>query len=309
MSVKLLELVWHPEQGLWNWELLSRLKSFLSLRWYSRVERCIVSVDSFLLYMRAIIRRASALGPWAVISALRAEAVGLEGFSVLYLDLGTHAGGTELRRMVKNLRARAPSRLRAFGFEATEDVAAAAREKLADLPEVTVVHAAVCRQASGNVCLHVGDGGIGNSLYRRLRRTVEVPGVQLSSWIRENGLDSDREICLLRMNIEGAEVDVIEDLIESGLCHKIDGFFGMWDDVGKIDPRRGQRFRSLLRQQRIWPFTFNMRDHRSPLRLKAIELEIDTCLRRALRRRAADATQGSTTLKTTQFPSMKRRAA
>jgi FkbM family methyltransferase len=285
--VKLLKLIWHPEQGLWNWELLRRLRRRLPPRIYSRVERSIVFLDSCLLYLRAIFRRASALGPWAIFSGLRTNNARLENINVLYVDLGTHAGANELRRMVENIQTRDPAHLRAVGFEATEEVAAAARERLAGVPDVSIVHAAVCRRANERVRLYVGDGGIGNSLYRRLPRSVEVPGIQLSSWLRENGLDSQRNICLLRMNIEGAEVDVIEDLIEAGLCDHIDGYFGMWDDVGKIDPQKGEDFRRTLRQQRISPFTFNMRDARSPLRLRAIEVEIDTCIRRALRRRRA----------------------
>jgi hypothetical protein len=287
MAVKLLELIWHPEQGLWNWELLRRLKGRLRPRIFTRVERSIVFVDSCLLYLRAVFRRVCALGPGALLSAVRAEAAPLDNVSVLCLDLGTHAAGHELRRMVQNIQARAPARLTAVGFEATEEVAAAARERFADLPDVSIVHAAVCRQANERVRLYVGDGGIGNSLYRRLPRVAEVPGIQLSSWIRRNAPDSQHDICLLRMNIEGAEVDVIEDLIEAGLCHRIDGYFGMWDDVGKIDPQKGEQFRKTLRRQRISPFTFNMRDARSPIRLRAIELEIDTCIRRALRRRRA----------------------
>jgi len=86
------------------------------------------------------------------------------------------------------------------------------------------------------------------------------------------------------MNIEGAEPDVVADLVDSGIAAHIDGFFGMWDDLSKIDREADAGFRSLLARQGIEPFTFNGRDLAVPLMTRIIEYHLRTCVRRGLRR-------------------------
>ena len=81
------------------------------------------------------------------------------------------------------------------------------------------------------------------------------------------------------MNIEGSEVDVIQDLVESGLAKHIDGYFGMWDDMSKINQKKDDEFRLFLRNHHIHPFTFNERDFMAPLRVKAIRYDIATAIR------------------------------
>jgi hypothetical protein len=89
------------------------------------------------------------------------------------------------------------------------------------------------------------------------------------------------------MNIEGAELDVIRDLVESGEAGVVDGWFGMWDYVAKIDPERDRVFRALLADAGISPFTFNGRDFLFRPRLACIEYDIHTSILGAMRRRRA----------------------
>jgi len=83
---------------------------------------------------------------------------------------------------------------------------------------------------------------------------------------------------ILRMNIEGAELFVVEDLIAAGMTKMIAGYYGMWDDLSKIDVRRDREFRRLLRMHSIATLTFNDRDSEVPLRLSAIRYDIVTSL-------------------------------
>ena len=62
------------------------------------------------------------------------------------------------------------------------------------------------------------------------------------------------------MNIEGAEFDVLQDLVESGLAAHIDGYYGIWDDVSKISVKRDAEFREFLSRNGIRSMTFNGRD-------------------------------------------------
>ena len=118
--------------------------------------------------------------------------------------------------------------------------------------------------------------GSGDSLYRRSDSYEEVGATRLSDWLLRRNIILQRGICLLRMNIEGAEYDVIRDLVERGLAQNIDGYYGMWDDVFKIDQQRDEAFRAFLTANRIHPFTFNGRDMRWSWRRRCIEYDINT---------------------------------
>ena len=86
------------------------------------------------------------------------------------------------------------------------------------------------------------------------------------------------------MNIEGAEYDVIEDLVESQLARYISGYYGMWDDVSKIDMQRDDRFRAFLAKNQIHPFTFNGRDIPWAVRMSCIEYDINTSVLTGMRK-------------------------
>ena len=84
---------------------------------------------------------------------------------------------------------------------------------------------------------------------------------------------------IVRMNIEGAELAVIEDLVAAGLDGRIDGWYGLWDDVGRIDARVEARFARLLDERDISPLTFNGRDVGYALRRLAIRIDLATSIR------------------------------
>ena len=72
---------------------------------------------------------------------------------------------------------------------------------------------------------------------------------------------------------------MIADLVDGGLASCIDGYFGMWDDLSKIDKRRDNEFRAFLAKHHISPFTFNGRDLEFHFRVRCIEYEIETSVR------------------------------
>ena len=102
--------------------------------------------------------------------------------------------------------------------------------------------------------------------------------------LADRGCSSHTMPVILRMNIEGAEQFVIQDLLDSGLTASVDGYYGMWDDVSKIDPKADRRFRRLLRANGITNVTFNDRDLPYRLRRFAIRTDIETSIRRGLAR-------------------------
>jgi FkbM family methyltransferase len=207
------------------------------------------------------------------------------GARIYYLDLGTHRRAAELKHVVDKVFPLMGVPWTAVGFEASQELAEEARRRLGERP-LTIVQAAVCHHppAGGTVRLFTTQGGLGNSLYREGYDYEEVPAIRLSSWLAEHGLDLDQHIVLVRMNIEGAEREVIADLAEAGLLAYVDGWFGMWDDLAKIDLDADAAFRSELARYCIAPVTFNGRDLHHPFRLRVVDGEIRTAVLRGARR-------------------------
>jgi hypothetical protein len=278
--------LWHPYQGLWNWQLVGTVRRVLHGSLAAKiVVRLIVMADTLLLAARAVARRVARLGPRGLLGTRSAPS----GVAILYFDLGTHTGARELSFMVHQLLPRVTGSFRAFGFEACRAFWEQARVLFTGRADVEVVHAALCHfnmPASGTIKLYTGQGeGLNTSIYREgLAEYEEAPAARFSDWLRASGLDVTRNICLLRMNIEGAEYDVIHDLVENQLAGVIDGYYGMWDDISKVDAQRSNAFRALLKAHGIAPFTFNGRDLRIPARMRCIEYDIRTSIGVGLRR-------------------------
>lgn len=285
MRFALPRIVWHPEQGLWNRELVRAMnRGIRNGRMRAVALRTLVLADTVRISLRA--GRERLLVPRC---GAGTDSVPFVKTPVLYIDVGTHEDGQELAWMAQNVLPALCRSFRAVGFEASPEFYASVAERHAGERSVSIVHAALTsrRPASGSILLYRGAGrGLGSTTQGGTGNGVaeKVPALRLSDWLADEKLDLDTTVCILRMNIEGAEVEVVRDLIEHGLIGKIDGFFGMWDDVAKAGVEDVQCFRGLLRAHGIRPFTFNARDLRYPLRRAVIAYHVRTCLERGQRR-------------------------
>jgi len=182
---------------------------------------------------------------------------------VVYIDVGLHKSGRQLRLVANRL---GPN-LRAYGFEANpHHLRDFGSSSLPD-PRVEVINAALVgpHHSGDTVKLYLdGRSGVGDSLLpAQGKKVIEVPAMRLSRFMNERGIEPSQSAVILRMNIEGAEPEVIDDLIKAGLDQYVDGYFGMWNDVGKKDgPKAEAAFLHVLRQRGISHFTFNDRDRR-----------------------------------------------
>jgi hypothetical protein len=285
---RLLSVLWDPHQRLWNDTLVGIITRALPVKllWWP-VVLAIVFLDTVFLWIRALVRRAKKVGIGSLFTMTKAP----RGTPILYFDLGTHKEAEELTLMANSILPQRCDNYVAFGFEASVEFFEHVWQKFGVIDNVNLVNAGLCKTvpSDGKIKLYKDSGGdgVGSSMYRdALGEYEEVQALRFSDWVRSNNLDLKKSVCLLRMNIEGSEVDVIEDLVDSGLAEHVDGYFGMWDDMSKIDRIRDDEFRALLARHRIDPFTFNQRDLKSAFRLAPVKYDIGTAIQAGVKRLA-----------------------
>lgn len=268
-------LWWHPHQRLWNWALVARLKTLPGGTLVHRLAvRALIELDSLLLAAQVL-----PLVP----SWLRFRQHHGGRPKVLYIDCGVHKRGEQVVKVHDWLAE--TCELRILGFEANPSSYEEAVFNLRHLPELDLRQVALVGPdvETSTVTLHVGTGdGKGDSLFaERGNASVEVPAARLSDILTEDFPSFGDEVVLLRMNIEGAELFVIEDLVGAGLTTTIDAYFGMWDDLSKIDPDKDAAFRQLLAANGVTTLTFNDRDMTFATRLWAVRVAMEAAIARS----------------------------
>ena len=288
---RFVNIIWHPHQGLWNWTLVRRLYRHLPEGGAHRMQTLIVYVDSLILWCRAILRRISTGGLKASLLSPRTPS----GVKLVYLDLGLHREAAELRWMLDAGLPELSDSWAAYGFEASGEFLSEAHTALGDRAGLTLIHAALCREVpdGGTLRLYIsGNQGLGSSVLQGDTDSAyeDVPALRFSDWLSGSGFDPEHTIIFLRMNIEGSEFDVMADLIQQGLSDQVDGYFGMWDDVHKVDPEKDRAFRKALAVHHIKPLTFNGRDLPYRFRMNCIRYDMGTALLNGIRRIEAGRT-------------------
>jgi len=266
-------------QKLWNWRLIQHIKRWVLMpRLAILLERMVIHIDSVILCCSVILKRLQALG---LVSLWKTQPKQFIQRPVVYIDAGLHQNGAELGFTINKVLPAFSERIVAYGFEANRRSFDIVSEKYADRPSVQIEHAALVHtdaNSSQVKLYHNGASGISDSLYRVGPDYEMVPGVSLPVFINKHSLLDENAILILRMNIEGAEYDVLQDLVKSGLHHRIACYMGMWDDLSKIDQRQDQQFSRFLKHHSIKPVTFNARDLSWPLRRWSISYHLYTCI-------------------------------
>ncbi len=279
MRRRLRWLLWHPHQKLWNWSLVAVLRKLLGSRLSTIAIRSLITADSLLLIARVLAR---------CVASRSFRSFPNRETPVLYIDCGTHKEGAEIRWVHRWFSDQYD--LRILAFEASSEHFRDAQSALVDLnPSLCQVALVGPEQKEDTARLYKGGGdGRGDSLFAaRGDDYEEVSARRLSGILSDAGYDLARIPVILRMNVEGAEQFVIADLIDVGLDRLVDGYYGMWDDLSKIDPAGDLQFRRKLRDRGISPLTFNQRDLGHRLRRVAIRLDIKRAIRSGAARKRA----------------------
>lgn len=155
-----------------------------------------------------------------------------------------------------------------YGFEAHPEKAKALQEKYAGVDNVQISWSAVANYwGTAYLYLHPGQG---SSIFSSKNNVdpnnfVEVPCVSLSQWIKnEFPIGISATMNILRFNIEGAELPMLMDLVESGMYQDFDFFLGAEPgaDIKKVAEiaHRYEQYLNLLKTHdiEILPWCYNI---------------------------------------------------
>jgi FkbM family methyltransferase len=156
---------------------------------------------------------------------------------VNYYDFGLFQG-VETAWMIKNVfPALGIANYHIYGFEACKQYANRLKSDYYGNEHVTIINKAIVDKP-GPVKLYYANNNVGHSVFATKKNvsTVyeEVEGIKFSEWIKENVKDYKEAFNIIKVNIEGAEWYLFNDLVDSGVHEAIDIYCGQGHDVEKI---------------------------------------------------------------------------
>ena len=148
-----------------------------------------------------------------------------------YFDLGLHLG-QELDWFVNGIFPELKiDNYTAHGFEACEEYCSECENKYNNHPKVNIHHLAISNK-NEPVKLYYSEHPMGHSVFdskkniRQSKEFEEVQGIKFSDWLRSNVPDFEQDINMIKINIEGAEWYLINDMVENDMVKDFDIFFG-----------------------------------------------------------------------------------
>ena len=180
-----------------------------------------------------------------------------------YFDLGLYRA-VELEWMVNViLPAVGVEDYQAYGIEASKPYATAITERYNANPRVQIDHLAIAGEET-TVRLYHSPNLLGHSIYSTKNNVLQdkyedVEAMRFSEWIKKNNIDLEGSYNIMKVNIEGAEWPLFQDMVENDLVKHIDIFCGADGDhegrhdiekVGELKPI-AEDYYSLLKEHNI----------------------------------------------------------
>ena len=161
----------------------------------------------------------------------------------VYYDLGLYRG-VELSWMVDIiLPSLGIKNYHAYGLEACKAYADKLKNKYKNNDRVTIIHGAIASKNERKK-LYYAPNALGHSIYSTKKNVTEqyeeVDGIVFSDWLRKNTPNFEKNFNVIKVNIEGAEWDLFNDLVSNKLNEHIKIFCGAGHDVEKVGELKNQ---------------------------------------------------------------------
>lgn len=173
-----------------------------------------------------------------------------------YFDFGLFRG-TEMGWMVDNiLPSLGIKNYHIYGFEACKHYADVLKKHYVSDDKVTIINKAIV-DTPKKVKLYYADNAVGHSVFSTKRNVSEnheeVDGAVFSEWLEENVPDYKLAFNIIKVNIEGAEWFLFNDLVNSGVHKYIKIYCGQGHDVEKVEELKDKvkEYYQLLKDNNI----------------------------------------------------------
>jgi len=155
---------------------------------------------------------------------------------IRYFDLGLHKG-VELFDMQQFLPT-ITNDFECYGFEAAPTHYWDYCAKLAN-KETKIYNIAVTDKHNSFINLFFAENQVGHSVHSSKNNVSknkfwEVPTIKFSEWLKDNNIDLKDSLNIVKINIEGAEWEFFNDIVDSDINKYIHIYCGAGHDVEKI---------------------------------------------------------------------------
>ena len=175
---------------------------------------------------------------------------------VNYFDLGA-CRGIEIHWFADHImRQLGINDYRVYGFEACQQYSKWMSETFNFNPKISIINKAIS-DSNKTIRLYYSRNGVGHSIYSTKNNVgqtyEEVESIKFSDWFNKNVDYSEKDINIVKVNIEGAELPFFKDIIDNKVHNKIDLFCGQGHDIEKVAElsSRVQEYYDLLESNNI----------------------------------------------------------
>ena len=155
---------------------------------------------------------------------------------IRYFDFGLHKG-EELKHMNSFLQT-VTSDYECYGFEACKKYADNCKSTITG-QNIKILHLAITDTHNSNINLYYSPNGVGHSIHSsknniNINKYETVNTILFSKWLEENDIDLKDSFNIIKINIEGAEWELFNDVVNTDINKYIDIWCGAGHDVEKI---------------------------------------------------------------------------
>ena len=166
-----------------------------------------------------------------------------------------------------------------YGFEACPTHFKNYCSKYNEEKNTKVYNLAISNIHNSVIPLYMCPNKVGHSIFSskfNVNKNVkwDVNSILFSEWIKDNNIDLDNSLNILKVNIEGAEMYLFNDLIKAKINNKIHIYCGTGNDIEKIEDFNEEKIKNyyqLLKDNNIHINTWVLAN-RSKLLIEVVDL-------------------------------------
>jgi FkbM family methyltransferase len=177
-----------------------------------------------------------------------------------------------------------------YGIEAENNSYNYCKKKYKNLKNTKIFNYAISSTDNKEIKIYLQDNEKsikqGNSIYSTKNNVSNknyqlVKSIKFSTFIKNNNINLDNSINIIRINIEGAEWDFFNDIINSNLVHKFKIYLGagqqdIWKVKELVDSNKVELFNNLLIENKIKVFRYSFHYKNKNSILQKLLLDIDS---------------------------------